>query len=296
MSWTGLARKDFEDVIRSWLLWAVVLVFVAINGLLAISAAISGTEDADAVGVYDLFQTFAGELLIPLAALMIGYMAIAGERQSGSLRILFGLSFDRDDVLFGKLASRVLAITVATLVLLGVTALLIMGFTSIDLSQFLQVAALTILYAAAFTAIAVSISALSDSRAKAMGGAVGIYVVFVMLWDAAVALLFRATQGQFPGLEAPAWYFFLKRLNPMTAYRESMTVILDQYQWGLIGSGIVEDIPEEEFTGESLRLSNRVAGELPFYLSGWFSGVILLGWIVLAVGVAYWSFMRADLN
>jgi ABC-2 type transport system permease protein len=46
----------------------------------------------------------------------------------------------------------------------------------------------------------------------------------------------------------------------------------------------------------SLLLSNRVGGDLPFYLSDWFAVVTMLLWIAIPAVVGYRSFRDADLN
>lgn len=38
-----------------------------------------------------------------------------------------------------------------------------------------------------------------------------------------------------------------------------------------------------------------VSGQVPFYLEPWFGGVILGGWIVVPLGLAYLRFERGDL-
>lgn len=298
MSWQLVARKDFEDVVRSRMFWAVIGVPML---LLVIAAFGVATENLDEIGqelVYDMFNNLGSQLLVPIMALMFGYLAIAAERQSGSLRILFGLTHNRRDVLIGKLASRSAAMVTAMLVASAVIVGLIMYlFGSLDVELFLKFLGLTVLLALSFTGIAVGISSMTGSRSRAMGGAAGIYVVFMILWYPAVAILHYALEGELAGVEAPNWYLGLLMLNPLNAYSEALGQAAGEYFGSFISwPTIVEDIPQELLTEQTtLLLSNRAA-EAPFYLDGWFAGFVMLVWFVVPVAVGHYKFERADLN
>ncbi len=298
MSWQLVARKDFEDTVRSKMIWSIVAVFVLLMGIVGVGTTAGGSGDPTASDVIGLFVSLAGNLLIPVTALVVGYMAIVGERQSGSLRVLFGLSHSRQDVVAGKYASRISVMVLVALVTLAVAGVMILGVVgSLPLATFVSFLVLTVLLAAAFTALAVGVSATTDTRMQAMGGAIGSYVGFALLWHPFVAGVHYLVEGELAGLDAPGWYFLLLRLDPMTAYRQSISLLTEQYQWPLIGwTNIVDDIPAEQAAGENLLLTNRVAGDLPVYLTEWFGAVVLLAWVVVPAALGYWRFQRADLN
>ena len=299
MSSALIARKDFEDAVRSRMIWAVMGVFVFLMVVISAGAATNGLEDAEATEIIPLVANVGGQLMIPILALLVGYMAIVGERQSGSLRVLFGLSHSRWNVFAGKLASRlgviVIATVVACLVALGMVVALFDDFPARTLLAF---SLLTVLLGTVFTAIAVAVSAVSSSRMQAMGGAIGSYVVFTLVWHPAMAGLHYLVEGSLPGYEAPTWYFFLLRLNPFEAYTQVASELADQFIWGIIGwQGTVEDVPENVFQEpNTLMLSERVSGDLPIYLQDWVAVPILLLWIAIPLAIGYWRFERADLN
>lgn len=299
MTWAQVARKDFEDSIRSRMLWAAMAAFVLLMGIVVGAAATGDLSEADPTNLIVVFSQLGGQLLVPIVALMIGYMAIVGERESGSLRVLFGLSHSRSDVFAGKFVSRLGVIGVAALVACGVAiALAVLLFGSIDAGTFLGFVAVTLLLGAAFTSIAVCVSAMTASRAQAMAGAIGAYVLFIMLWHPIVAGLHYALNGELVGVEGPAWYFLLLRFNPLTAYVHTTGSLADQFINGLIGwETIVEDVALSQLQQpDALLLSNRVSGDLPYYLSDWSAGLILLAWVVVPAAVGYWRFEAADLN
>jgi ABC-2 type transport system permease protein len=299
MTSAQIARKDFEDAVRSRMIWAAVAVFVVLMGIIGASAATNDLSAADPTLIITLFANIGGQLLVPIIALMIGYMAIVGERQSGSLRVLFGLSHDRRDVFVGKLASRIGVILVATLVACVVAVVMaLVLFDSVPVATFLGFVAITLLLGAAFTAIAVGVSAATESRMQAMGGAIGSFVSFTMLWHPLVAGIHYLLEGELAGLEAPNWYFFLLRLNPLEAYTQVSSSLADEFIWGLFGwATIIEDVPASTLQDpNALLLSNRIAGDLPFYLTDRFAAVTMLVWVVVPAYFGYRSFRGADLN
>ncbi|MGQ3413091.1 ABC transporter permease subunit [Natrinema sp. LN54] len=297
MTWVAIARKDFEDVVRSRMVWGIIGIFLVLMGIVTVGAS-SQIEDPAATDVIFFFTNVGGQLFVPIIALVVGYMAIVGERQSGSLRILFGLSHNRRDVLFGKLASRTGVIAAATLIACAFTVVLMLAlFGSLPVRTVLAFVALTLLLGAAFTAIAVGVSAMTATRTQAMGGAIGSYILFTLLWHPLVAGLHYLLEGDLVGLEAPGWYLFALRLNPLEAYRQAMSLLVDGYVPALVGwETIVEDVPQGAFQQGTLAVSDRVVGDVPFYLSEWFAAVVLAVWIVVPVAIGYRRFERADLN
>ena len=299
MSWQLVARKDFEDAIRSWMLWAIIGVFVTLM-VIVTAGANANTEGAPEFAEFvNFFTTLGGELLIPLTALMVGYLAITGERQSGSLRLLFGLTHDRRGVMIGKLTSRAGVMVIAALVTCVTAGVMgiVLG-SPVPLDTFLVFTGFTVLLALSFIGIAIGVSARSATRMRSMGGVIGSYVLFVVLWQPIVAGIHYLSYGELAGLEPPEWYLFAKLLNPIEAYRQAMMLLIDETVFGLFGwEFMVENLGEGAQQGSTeLMLTNRVAGDLPIYLSEWAIVVVLLVWFIVPVALGYRAFEDADLN
>jgi ABC-2 type transport system permease protein len=299
MSYRQIARKDFEDAVRSGMFWGIIGISLLLLVVVAFGIA---TDDLDGVGeevIYVLYSQLGADLVIPVMGLVFGYLAVAGERQSGSLRILFGLSNNRRDVVLGKVLSRTALIVIGMIVSVTVVfGLVVALFDSFDVGTFLAFAGLTTLLAMAFTGIAVGISSTTGTRGRAMGGAIGTYVAFQILWYPFVAIIHYAVEGELAGVEAPDWYLLLLALNPIEAYRNSLGQVIEQHLFGMIWwPNIVEEIPQEALAqDDSLLLANRAAGDAPFYLSEWFGVVVLLAWFAFPIALGYWRFQNADLN
>jgi ABC-2 type transport system permease protein len=298
MSWALVAHKDFADAIQSRKFWSILGVSLLFLAIVAFGAGTGDTDGGQEL-VYQLFNTVGSQMVVPVTGSIFGYMAVAGERESGSLRVLFGLTHGRRDVLVGKLLSRAGMMVVAMLVSAVVVAGLILAlFEGLDLGIFLRFSVLTVLLAVTFTGIAVGVSAATGTRARAMGGAVGSYVAFLILWYPAVAIVHYVLEGELAGMTLPDWYLGALMVNPLIAYSQALGGVLDQYLSGFIGwPFIVEDVPQEALADDTaLLLSNRAAGEAPFFVSEWFAVVVLVAWFAVPVALGYWRFARADLN
>ncbi len=90
MKWLVVARKDVADAVRSRLFWGVVARFVVVTagaaGTPALIPALGGNATL-ALGVTTEF----GAIFVTITAIVAAYLSVAGERESGSIRILLGL-------------------------------------------------------------------------------------------------------------------------------------------------------------------------------------------------------------
>mgnify|MGYP006268331977 CR=1 FL=1 len=294
MTLTQVAQKDFEDAVRSKMVWGIIGVFVGFMGFVML-VAVSSTDGAAAPGDAALGLTAQlSQLFVPLIALIVGYMAIVGERQSGSLRVLLTYPHSRHDIVFGKLLGRsgviVIAVGVGSTLSLLVATLLV---AAPDVGNTAGLVGSMILFGVAFTGVAIGISASVRSRGQAMALAIGSLLVFLLVWDAAAAGIYAVITGSLPGLEVEAWYFLLKRLSPVGAFR----AIADEFVSGQLGPLFqvgLEQIPQEA-TSAQRELSNRVSGPLPFYLTSWVAGVTLIAWAVVPTVFGYLQFNRSDI-
>lgn len=253
MSWPVVARKDFEDSIRSRWLAGLTVLFVLLVSAIAYTArpTAGGTASANAV-LQTAGSLFVGTL-VPLIALVIAYSSITGEEESGSLKLLLSLPHSRADIVFGKVAGRSAALSTAIAVGFILPAILLaIGPFTLELGAYLGYTLLAALLASVFVSIAVGWSAAAPSQRIALGGAIGLYFLFVPFWSAIRLPL------QFAIARLPDWVplttetvtnaLFLS--NPSTAYQ-------------LLTSGLLAG---ELFTGESANLQLAALAMLLFWL------------------------------
>lgn len=281
MTWQTIVRKEFSDAIRSLVLWIVSGVFVLFGVLLVGSYIILQEEfsppDADPGTALDamVFVLSPIALVAPIVALIVGYKAIVGERESGSLKVLLSLPHTRWDVMFGKLIGRTLVVVVPLIIALVVMASLISVFVEpIGLIEYLTVFVISILFASVFVAIAVAISGATRSSTVAGAAMFGVYVLFMLFWDLInLGLLYLAEGRLTPQPEPPSWYLLFDMLSPDGAYLIAAQGLLPEID--LYGGLFPEDVP--------------------WYLSEWAALLILLVWLVIPFAIGFYRFDRSDL-
>lgn len=280
MSWMAVAEKDFRDAIRSRLILIVAGLFVLFTvGGAGIGAAL-GLGGGNAVGLIMFVMLRASGILVPIIAIGLAYRSIAGERDTGSLKILLSLPNSRADVVLGKFVGRsaVLAVTVIVGFTAGLVAFVAAFEGDIPVESYITFMSTTLLLGFVFVSITVGISAFTKSTFQSAVGAFGVFVVFQWLWDILARIMWYVENGfEQPGIQAqpPDWLEFVYILNPTVSYRQSTGWLVNQ-------------VSRSE-------QAQQQAGLEPFGLEPWFGFVILAWWIALPLAVGYLRFEATDL-
>ncbi|CAG1017003.1 partial putative ABC transporter permease protein NosY, partial [Burkholderiaceae bacterium] len=121
-----IALKELRDRLRNRWVLAVALVFT----VFALVIAYFGGAQQGAVGLRSIEFTITSLVslviyLIPLIALLLGFDAIVGERERGSLDLLLALPITRFELLLGKYLGLAAALSLSTLVGFGLVAVLL---------------------------------------------------------------------------------------------------------------------------------------------------------------------------
>lgn len=221
-----IAGKEFWDRIRNRWVLAVALVFT----VFALSIAYFGTAQQGSVGFRSIDLTIASLVslviyLIPLIALMLGFDAIVGEKERGSLDLLLTLPVTRVEVILGKYLGLAGALTFSSVAGFGLVGLI--------LSPQLNVAALihyagfmgsAILLGMAFLSLAVMVSVLALDRTRASGLAIALWFFFVLIFDLLILGILVVSGGQFGGDAFP----YLLLFNPADVFRVLNVFSLDE--------------------------------------------------------------------
>lgn len=275
MTWPVIARKEFEDALRSRMLWAIVILIAAMTSVAAGAMSLVPSLEGDPVTAIGAASQFAA-MLVPIMALVAGYLAIAGERESGSLKLLLGLPPSRGAVISGKFLGRAAVVGVGIglgFAVSGVVTAAIYG--SVPVGGFLTVIALSAALGISFVGIAVGISATTATRSRAMTLAVGVYLVLTLLWDLVPQGVHLLLTGSMPGATVPGWFLLLQGASPSGAYNALVQRVL---------------------MDTDVALSARIGGEVPVYLDAPVFLAVLLVWTVVPLLVGYHRFSRADLS
>jgi len=268
MTWRDIARHDGrlclgERSVKLVLGLVVFAVFVP-----AYLYPISGTPPFTTAR----FGGFASSwvtLLVPLVGILLGYNAVAEDRESGAIRLSLSLPNSRGDLLLGTYLSRTALLTAAVLVGMVVGGTLVVyPFGELVLLPFLGYALLTVLLGAVWTGIGVAVSSAvaTQRRAKILGFA--IFAVFVLIWDTGVNALRVGLErfGLISGALPDPVRFFVGS-TPGNVY-------------GRLVRGFVDP-------------SAAVGG--PWYLSEWVALLTLALWLVVPLGLASRRFNGSDL-
>ncbi|MFB6170366.1 MAG: ABC transporter permease [Haloarculaceae archaeon] len=306
MSWEVVARKDVRDALRSRVLLGLSVFFVVLLGgsSAAFGYVVGGDVSSKALfGLFGrgrIFQfSYTGFLgfLLGFIAIVASYAAVVGERESGTLKLLLSLPHSRRDVVLGKLLGRSVVVTVpaAAGFLVAIVALLATG-VSVDWATVVPQALLTVLLGVAFVAIAVGISAGTDTTRQTILSTLGLYFAFVLLWSSlatAVASLLSELAKRLPGVSAldaatqVKISLFVKYLNPLRAYE---TLVASLYFDSTLQARLVQAGFRERIVA-----AQTMKGSVPAYLSDPVVLLVLLGWVVIPPVLGYLAFEAADL-
>ena len=224
-----IAKNDFTNVRRSRLLWGVVGAYAAFTLLLVVSQTTTAITSATEllVGV-----TGITAVVLPAVALVAGYLAVAGEREDGTVVFRLGLPDSRLALVAGKLISRgttvVLGLGAAFVVAL---ALAIATFDSVDFGVFGRFVLVSTVFALTNAAVAVGLSAAAKSRARAMTFAAGFYVCGNVLWlvgSRYVVEAVRAVASAVGVTMSARETAVVTALTPVGAYLEAMELAFAQ--------------------------------------------------------------------
>lgn len=279
MSTLAVARKDFQDAIRSRVLLGLTGLFVlfvagASYFFARIQPAPGGGDPTALVLIFSLLTP--ASLLVPIIGLALGYKAVAGERESGRIKLLLSLPHSRLDVVLGKTLGRTSVLVVPIIVGFAVGAAVIFWqssrFTPVN---YLAFAFVTVLLGLAYIAIGVAISSATTSTFRALIGGISLLAVLEFLWQQVlIAVVYLVNGLSLPQQPPGDWYYFLQSLPPGSAYNSAAQSLLPQNPTTLAITGQTPDA---------------------FYLQDWFGFVILAAWIVVPLALGYLRFEGTDL-
>jgi len=263
-----IASKEFRDRIRNLWVFAVAVIF----SLFALAIAYFGSAQQGTVGFRGIDVTIASLVslviyLVPLIALILGYDAVVGERERGSLELLISMPITRFEILLGKYLGLALALAVSTVV--GFSAGLLPMATQLgmsDLYHYLGFVLSAILMGMAFLSVSLLISVLASDRMRASGLAIALWFFFVLIFDLVLTGALVISGGAF----SSGVFGTVLMLNPADIFR-----LLNIFSSAEVQTmyGLATVMPE--------RLTD------PLVLTA-----IMLGWIVMPFSVACWRFRQ----
>ena len=265
-------REDIRDTVRERQFQLLVGIYVLLALLMTSAAGRASATDPELVS--PLVTLFA--MVTPLLALGFFASAIVEKRTSGALTVVLGLPIDRSTVVVGTFLGRSIVICTAVVTAVLAAVPVALGFDiAIDPVRLVGVASLLALLGVTFTAIAVAISAIVRSATRATATAFGAFVLFFFdLWAHLPRTVLYVTHGFSIPETTPEWVTFVSALNPVAAYTNLFSGLFPGFNSGTFISP---------------------PSEAAIYQEPSFAFVILVGWIVFAIGLGVWRFQTTDI-
>jgi len=272
MLWV-LAQKELRDSLRNrWIGAAIFLL-----GTLAIALSLLGSAPTGSVRASDLDITVISlsslsVYLIPLIALMLSFDALVGEFERGTMMLLLTYPVSRWQVIMGKFLGHVLILFIAIFVGYGGAILImIMLGSSLDGWQaYLAMMFSSLLLGAVFIALGYLLSVLVKERATAAGSAIGLWLVFVVLYDLVLFGALLLDEGQKMSQQL---FAILMLISPTDSYRIFNLSLFD----GVSDAAGIAGIASEAGMSSSL-----------------LTGVMLL-WVIVPLVITLFVFQRREL-
>jgi len=219
--WTLITKEARDGLRNRW----VIMITLVMTGLALIlsflGSAPTGTTSVSPLAVTVVSLSSLSIFFIPLIALLLAYDSVVGEAERGTLTLLLTHPVSRTEVILGKFIGHLFLLAIAIVIGYGVAGVTISftgegGFAGQEWDSFLRLLLSSILLGAIFLSIGYVISTWVSERGMAAALAIGIWLLFVLLYDMGLlALLAADGEGALSG----GLVKWLMLANPTDSYR-----------------------------------------------------------------------------
>ncbi|MDT6942063.1 ABC transporter permease subunit [Brucella pseudogrignonensis] len=217
-----IAFKEIQEGLRNrWVLATTLLLAALALSMTFLGSAPTGSSvGASQMDIVIVSLSSLTIFLIPLIALLISHDAIVGEMERGTMLLLLSYPLSRAQVVLGKFFGQLAILAFATFFGYGIAALALLASGQAASAEswlaFATLIASSILLGAVFIAIGFLASALVRERSTAAGIAIGVWLFFILIYDAALLALLVFDQEQMIGTGI---LNTLLLINPADSYR-----------------------------------------------------------------------------
>lgn len=267
MSWWVITRSDATETVRP----RSVKLLLALPALIILGGAylypVLGSEPYTTAR----FAGFVSGWLPTVVALvgtLLGYNAVVGKRESGVIRLSLSLPHSRRDLVWGTLASRagLLCGTMTAALAVGL-ALVVYPFGSLSVLRSLGFAALTVALGAVWVNLGITASLLVATKRRAFVVAFGLFVLLRFAWTVLLSAVERGLSETGLVGDDPAATAALQAAEPGAVFQRLTDAFVDP------GAGV----------------------DSAWYLNEWLALVVLVAWLVVPLGLAYYRFEGSDI-
>ncbi len=275
--WIVMAKEFLDNVRNRWIV-AISAIFIILT--LAVSY-FGAAQTQSTTGFQGLPETVTIMLgvegpLVPILGLMLGYGAVVGEKEQGSIQLLLSMPVTRVEAILGKFLGLGAVMMIAVVSGLGVGGFVIVAFAGAEGWQNYIIFILgSMLFAMTFLSVGLLLSTVAKGRSTAVGLAVFIWFLFAVIFDLTLLGMYIATGGSFsllPGeFELPEWFFIASMASPIDAFGMFTMRVFD------------------------LRGGFGYIYELPSFVTMSTTALSLILWTSIPLAVSVWRFQKHDL-
>lgn len=316
--WRIVARKEFADHIASARFFvllvvlgaaAIVPLYFASDAIKAVASQVNDTRDAflalflvtsQGTPIPNVYN-FVG-IVAPLLGVAFAFDAINSERTDGTLPRLLSQPIYRDDVVNGKFAAGLAAITMVLLAVVGVIAgfgIFRLGIVpgADEIIRLLAWLVLTVLWVSLWLAFGLLLSVVIRRAATAALVGFGVWLLVAIFGQLIVQLIAKvvapvASAGSLQdALSLTALSTTIERLLPLTLYQEASSVLLNP---------TVTTVSTPTTIGQWQQWQQQSSAQLLSFdqslLLVWPHVVALLAMTAICFAAAYIWFMRQEVR
>jgi Cu-processing system permease protein len=205
---------------------------------------------------------------------MLGYAAIIGDIEKGSMSSLLSLPVTRLEILLGKFIGLGGLLSITIIIGFGFAGIIIgLNVSDVEYLDYIIFIFATILIGLVFLMLALFLSTIFKKRSTSMGGAIFLWFLFNIILPIVFIGILVASSDIINVLDnAPDWYHVLNLFNPLQVY--SILVTLN------VGPALSMD---------------TISIAYPGYYSNILMIIILFCWIILFMFLSYWRFNKRDI-
>lgn len=219
MLWV-LAMKEIRDGLRNrWIAAAIILLGSLALALSLLGSAPTGSVKASDLDITVISLSSLSVYLIPLIALMLSFDALVGEFERGTMMLLLTYPVSRWQVIMGKFLGHLSILFMAIFAGYGGAIILMTVFTGGSLEgwqAYVTMMLSSLVLGAVFIALGYLVSVSVKERATAAGTAIGLWLVFVVIYDLILFGALLMDEGQLIGQKL---FSILMLISPTDSYR-----------------------------------------------------------------------------
>ncbi|WP_234450740.1 ABC transporter permease subunit [Paracoccus sp. MC1862] len=213
-----IARRELAEGMRNrWVVSTTVLLAALASAIAALGSAPTGSTSTGALDVVVVGLASLTIFLVPLIALLISHNAITREAEGGTLLLLLSHPLSRWQVIAGKFLGQLGIMGFATIIGFSfAAAFVVWQHGSEGWQAFASMTGASILLGAVFLSLGLLASASVQESSTAAGISIGLWLLFVAIYDMALLAILVAQGGH----AIPGWIMDLALvMNPTDAYR-----------------------------------------------------------------------------